>query len=70
MGRDGKISYQGGVGKAGLILLSEARGFVVSAEQSGAVQFIGKMIYTGWIELARSKLHPDQQIPIGHKFDL
>ena len=39
MGRYGKIDYQGGVGKAGLILLSEACGFVVSAEPSGAVQF-------------------------------
>ena len=39
MGRYDKIDYQGGVGKAGLILLSEACGVVVSAEQSGAVQF-------------------------------
>jgi len=38
-GRYGEIDYQGGVGMAGLILLSKVCGVVVSAEQSGAVQF-------------------------------
>jgi hypothetical protein len=39
MRRYGKIDHQGGVGKAGLVLLSEVCGVVVSAAQSGAVQF-------------------------------
>ena len=40
MGRDGKIDYQGDVKKAGVVLLSEVCGGVVSAQQSGAVQFL------------------------------
>ena len=39
MGSYGRIDYQGGVGKAGLFLLSEVRVIVVSAQQSGAVHF-------------------------------
>lgn len=39
MGGYGKIDYLGDVGKAGLILFSEGCAVVVSAEQSGAVQF-------------------------------
>ena len=53
-GRYGEIDYQGGVGMAGLILLSKVCGVVVSAEQSGAVQFFL------WIS---------EQNPANHQFD-
>jgi hypothetical protein len=59
MGRDGKIDYQGGGRKAGLVLLSEACGVVVSAEQSGAVQFFlctHDLIATTWVNLGQNKV--------------